>query len=145
MAAGTAARSPTAPTPKAPKSKTAPKRKTAPADEPQPTPKPPPKSAPGPRSAAQAKAIRQAAILLKQASDATRLWIMLTLLDGEQNVTTLCGRLEQSQPAVSHHISLLRHGSLIEPRRQGKNNFYFLTHKGLILAETARKLIEQNC
>jgi DNA-binding transcriptional ArsR family regulator len=145
MAAGTAARSPTAPAPKAPKTSKTPKRKTSPADAPQPTPKPAPKTAPGPRSAAQARAIRQAAILLKQASDATRLWIMLTLLDGEQHVTTLCGRLEQSQPAVSHHLSLLRHGNLIEPRRSGKHNFYFLTEKGLILAETARKLIEQNC
>jgi DNA-binding transcriptional ArsR family regulator len=145
MAAGTAARSPTAPTPKAPKSKTAPKRKTPPADAPQPSPKPAPKSTPGPRSAAQARAIRQAAILLKQASDTTRLLIMLTLLEGEQHVTSLCGQLDQSQPAVSHHIALLRHGGLIEPRRQGKNNFYFLTEKGLILAETARKLIEQNC
>jgi DNA-binding transcriptional ArsR family regulator len=145
MAAGTAARSPTAPAPRAPKTSKTPKRKTSPADAPQPTPKPAPKSAPGPRSAAQARAIRQAAILLKQASDATRLWIMLTLLEGEQHVTSLCGRLEQSQPAVSHHLSLLRHGNLIEPRREGKHNYYLLTHKGLILAETARKLIEQNC
>ena len=39
-------------------------------------------------------------------------------------------QFSQSQPAVSHHLALLRHGGIIAPRRQGKNNFYSLTETG---------------
>jgi ArsR family transcriptional regulator len=39
-------------------------------------------------------------------------------------VTDLCSRLGQSQPAVSHHLALLRVSSLIESRREGKHNYY---------------------
>jgi ArsR family transcriptional regulator len=40
------------------------------------------------------------------------------------HVTDLCNRLGQSQPAVSHHLALLRVSGLIESRREGKHNFY---------------------
>ena len=39
-------------------------------------------------------------------------------------MTDLCNRLGQSQPAVSHHLALLRVSGLIESRREGKHNFY---------------------
>jgi ArsR family transcriptional regulator len=39
-------------------------------------------------------------------------------------VTDLCHRLGQSQPAVSHHLALLRVSGLIESRREVKHNFY---------------------
>ena len=42
----------------------------------------------------------------------------------ELHVSALCERLHQSQPAVSHHLALLREAGLIEPRRDGKHNFY---------------------
>jgi len=38
--------------------------------------------------------------------------------------------VKQSQPATSHHLALLRHGGIIAPRRQGKNNSYALTDAG---------------
>ena len=44
--------------------------------------------------------------------------------NGELHVTDLCQRLGQSQPAVSHHLALLRVSGLIESRREGKHNFY---------------------
>jgi DNA-binding transcriptional ArsR family regulator len=55
------------------------------------------------------------------------------LAEGEKNVGDMAAQLTQSQPAVSHHLALLRHGGVIEPRRQGKNNFYALTDKGMTL------------
>ena len=50
-------------------------------------------------------------------------------------------QLSQSQPAVSHHLALLRHGGIIAPRRQGKNNFYSLTDTGTDLARVVKNLI----
>src|SRR5262245_19954889 len=62
------------------------------------------------------KQAQQAAIRLKQVSDPTRLQIILMLAEGEKHVGALCETLNQSQPAVSHHLALLRHGSVIAPR-----------------------------
>jgi DNA-binding transcriptional ArsR family regulator len=87
------------------------------------------------------KLAKRAAILLKQASDPTRLQILLMLAGGECHVGGLCETLNQSQPAVSHHLALLRHGSLITPRRAGKNNFYTLTESGESLAKIVQVLV----
>jgi ArsR family transcriptional regulator, arsenate/arsenite/antimonite-responsive transcriptional repressor len=60
-------------------------------------------------------------------ADETRLRILHLLLDAnEYHVRALCEHLGQSQPAVSHHLALLRSAGLIECRRQGKHNFYHL-------------------
>lgn len=61
----------------------------------------------------------------KLLSDETRLRVLMYLMrEGELHVTALCERLNQSQPAVSHHLALLRVAGLIEARRDGKHNFY---------------------
>lgn len=58
-------------------------------------------------------------------SDETRLRILLYLTrQRELHVTALCEKLGQSQPAVSHHLALLRVAGLIEARRDGKHNYY---------------------
>ena len=80
--------------------------------------------------------------VFKLLSDETRLRILLYLMrEGELHVTALCEKLGQSQPAVSHHLALLRHGGVITPRRAGKNNFYSLTDVGGELAKVVRSLI----
>jgi DNA-binding transcriptional ArsR family regulator len=84
---------------------------------------------------------RRASILLKHVSDPTRLQVILILADGEKHVGALCDTLSQSQPAVSHHLALLRHGGIIAPRRQGKNNFYSLTDTGAALAHVVQGLV----
>lgn len=70
---------------------------------------------------------RQAVEFFKLLADETRLKI-LTLLNqrGELNVQSLCRMLDQTQPAVSHHLALLRVAGLIELRREGKHNFYHI-------------------
>jgi DNA-binding transcriptional ArsR family regulator len=79
--------------------------------------------------------VRRVADLLKQVSDPTRLQVLMLLNEKERNVSELCAELRtQSQPAVSHHLALLRHGRLIEPRRAGKHNYYGLTDAGRELA-----------
>ncbi|ADG67861.1 regulatory protein ArsR [Planctopirus limnophila DSM 3776] len=68
--------------------------------------------------------------VFKLLADETRLRILMYLMkDQELHVTALCERLGQSQPAVSHHLALLRVAGLIEARRDGKHNFYSVRQK----------------
>jgi ArsR family transcriptional regulator, arsenate/arsenite/antimonite-responsive transcriptional repressor len=63
--------------------------------------------------------------LCKMLADANRLRIVFFLLKNpELNVTEICDRLEQSQPAVSHHLGLLKQAGILRVRRDGKHNFY---------------------
>ncbi len=65
--------------------------------------------------------------LFKLLSDETRLRILYYLTQrSELHVRALCELLNESQPAVSHHLALLRVAGLIERRREGKHNFYGL-------------------
>ena len=76
-------------------------------------------------SAVSEQSIRDLSNVFKLLSDETRLRILTYLAqNSELHVTDLCERLGQSQPAVSHHLALLRVSGLIEPRREGKRNFY---------------------
>jgi ArsR family transcriptional regulator len=83
--------------------------------------------------------------LFKHLADESRIRILLALAyGGEMNVSSLCQQLrasrsqaQTSQPAVSHHLKLLRMAGLVACRRQGKQNFYRL-ESGPI-----RELLEQ--
>jgi DNA-binding transcriptional ArsR family regulator len=67
------------------------------------------------------------ASLFKLLSDETRLRIVYFLLQKEEiNVRTFCRLLGQSQPAVSHHLAMLKEAGLLDSRRDGKHNFYRL-------------------
>jgi ArsR family transcriptional regulator len=58
-------------------------------------------------------------------ADESRLKILMALSqDGELHVTALCDLLGQTQPAVSHHLTLLRMANLVGYRRDGKHNYY---------------------
>jgi DNA-binding transcriptional ArsR family regulator len=121
-------------TPKAPKA-TKPKAAKAPKA---------PKAAKGKASDARATeaAARNAANTLKQVSDPTRLQVVLVLADGPRNVGQLCEDLGGiSQPAVSHHLALMRHGRLIMPVRDGKHNVYELTDSGRMLATVVKNIV----
>ena len=65
--------------------------------------------------------------LFRLLSDKTRLNILLSLADGERNVTSLCEELQLPQPTVSHHLGLLRVNNVIGNRRKGKQVFYTLS------------------
>ena len=63
--------------------------------------------------------------IFKLLADETRLRVLMNLMrERELHVSALCERLDQSQPAVSHHLALLRCAGLIEARRDGKHNYY---------------------
>ena len=60
-------------------------------------------------------------------SDRTRLRILYHLSQADElHVGALCERLEQRQPAVSHHLSRLRAAGVITARRDGKLRYYRL-------------------
>jgi ArsR family transcriptional regulator, arsenate/arsenite/antimonite-responsive transcriptional repressor len=74
--------------------------------------------------------VRDLVKLFKLLSDETRLRILYYLTQrSELHVRALCELLHESQPAVSHHLALLRMAGLIDRRRQGKHNFYGLKTK----------------
>jgi ArsR family transcriptional regulator len=63
--------------------------------------------------------------VFKQLADESRLKILLALAsEGEMHVSSLCQLLNQTQPAVSHHLTLLRMTGLVGFRRAGKHNYY---------------------
>jgi ArsR family transcriptional regulator len=71
------------------------------------------------------RTINGLAQVFKLLADESRLKILLALAqDGELHVTALCELLGQTQPAVSHHLTLLRMAGLVGYRRDGKHNFY---------------------
>jgi ArsR family transcriptional regulator, arsenate/arsenite/antimonite-responsive transcriptional repressor len=74
--------------------------------------------------------VKDLAAVFKLLSDETRLRILFYLSrNDELHVRALCEILRQSQPAVSHHLALLREAELIESRREGKHNYYRVVHE----------------
>ena len=87
--------------------------------------------------------IRRIITLLKLVTAPSRQMILLLLDDGEKNVGEICSGLETtSQPAVSHQLSLLRHGRLIEAVRRGRNVYYELTEEGQSIAGAYKTLAD---
>jgi ArsR family transcriptional regulator len=82
--------------------------------------------------------IRSLSDVFKMLADRSRLTIVLALAqDGELHVSALCDLLGQSQPAVSHHLTLMRMAGLVGFRRDGKHNYYHLASRHV------RDLLEQ--
>jgi DNA-binding transcriptional ArsR family regulator len=72
--------------------------------------------------------IRSLTDIFKMLADKSRLKIVLALAqDGELHVSALCALLGQSQPAVSHHLTLMRAINLVDFSRRGKHNYYHLS------------------
>src|SRR5438094_4260871 len=76
--------------------------------------------------------------VFKLLADRSRLKILLALArGGEMHVSALCDLLGQSQPAVSHHLTLMRMSGLVGYRRDGKHNYYHVD------SALVRDLLEQ--
>ena len=70
--------------------------------------------------------------LCRMLGDATRLRIAYYLTnEAELNVSELCDRVAQSQPAVSHHLAMLRSHGLVDARRAGRRIYYSLQGESL--------------
>lgn len=64
--------------------------------------------------------------LFKALADPTRVRIIGVLAHAEVCVGDLTLALGMSQPAVSHHLKLLRHWKIVSTRRDGKHIYYTL-------------------
>ncbi len=65
----------------------------------------------------------------KALGDPARLKILKLLAKGPSSVGALVGRLGLSQPAVSHHLRVLREAKLVTSRKQGTTVYYALNRK----------------
>ena len=59
-------------------------------------------------------------------ADFSRVQIVWLLSQGEHSVGDIAKRLSMSQPAVSHHLRMLRNLRLVRVRREGRTSFYSL-------------------
>lgn len=75
-------------------------------------------------SSDQDRVFERAAELFALLSTRVRLRIVRELLDGEKNVTQLTGRVEASQPNLSHHLGVLYRSGLLSRRRAGAQVVY---------------------
>lgn len=88
------------------------------------------------------RTLQQLIQVFKLLADESRMRILLMLSrEGEMHVTAICDVLGQSQPAVSHHLTLLRMANLVGYRRDGKFNFYYLD--GISLGDTLERLFAE--
>ncbi|MGL4740013.1 MAG: ArsR/SmtB family transcription factor [Sarcina sp.] len=64
--------------------------------------------------------------------DETRQLILLTLLESDFNgirVGEITEKTHLSRPAVSHHLKILKDAQIINVRREGTKNYYYLDSK----------------
>jgi ArsR family transcriptional regulator, arsenate/arsenite/antimonite-responsive transcriptional repressor len=88
------------------------------------------------------RTVQQLSHVFRLLADNSRLRILMLLArSGELHVSALCDLLSESQPAVSHHLTLLRMANLVGYRREGKFNFYYLD--GLSLGETLDRVFKE--
>jgi DNA-binding transcriptional ArsR family regulator len=81
--------------------------------------------------------------LSKMLADPTRLRICYYLTnEPELNVSQLCERVGQSQPAVSHHLAMMRSTGIVDHRRAGRQIFYSI--RGESMRGTLAQLFAPN-
>jgi DNA-binding transcriptional ArsR family regulator len=78
---------------------------------------------------------------LKALCEEMRLKIIHMLLKREMCVCEIMDELSLSQPAVSHHMKILKQAGLISDRREGKWIFYSLRKERFSLLD---KLLREN-
>ncbi len=93
------------------------------------------------------KACTCTAEIFKQVSDGTRLRILWLLCHCEECVSNIAAIMQMSDPAVSHHLKLLRKSGLIVSRKDGKETYYKLaaTDKAQLLHRVCEEMFQISC
>lgn len=89
----------------------------------------------------------QVAEVFKQISDGSRLRILWLLCHCEECVSNIAAAVGMSDPAVSHHLKLLRKSGLIVSRRDGKEVYYKLadTQQAQIVHRVCEEMFRISC
>ena len=69
--------------------------------------------------------------ILKALGDSHRQNILTLLASQEMSACEIIQAIGLSQPAISHHLKILRQADLIVSKKEGKNVFYTLNKEGL--------------
>ncbi|MDA7977580.1 MAG: metalloregulator ArsR/SmtB family transcription factor [Pirellulales bacterium] len=96
---------------------------------------------------AKEKNLKELVQVFKLAADETRARVLFYLCNTpELHVRAICELVGQSQPAVSHHLALLRSAGVIQSRRDGKHNYYRIVPRRIrqMLTHFYDKLVESN-
>ncbi len=80
--------------------------------------------------------LSERARIFKVLGDASRLWLLHRLLEGEVCVCDLLTELPLSQATLSHHLRVLSEADLVSSRKSGRWNFYQTTARGRTLVGT---------
>lgn len=70
--------------------------------------------------------LKRTAEIFKAVSDPTRLKIINALILSEMCVCDIAALLNMTQPAISHHLKVLRQLQIVKYRREGKIVYYLL-------------------
>lgn len=73
-------------------------------------------------------------------SDSTRVKLLSMLAAGELCVCEMADLLGMSQPAVSHHLRILRQCDVVRFRRMGQRTLYYLSDNEI--GDTIRRLLQ---
>ncbi len=70
--------------------------------------------------------------IFKALANPSRLQIFNMLQNGkEMSVTEIYIKLQADQPAVSHHLSIMKNSGILETRREAQSIFYFINNRNL--------------
>lgn len=79
--------------------------------------------------------MKKLASIYKALSDETRLEIIRMLCGKELCVCDIIDACNKSQPAISHHLKILKQAGLLEDRRDGKWIFYRINYENVKIVE----------
>lgn len=85
--------------------------------------------------------------MFKLVGDGSRLRIFMLLCHLEECVSNISAAMEMTDPAVSHHLKLLKSANLITSRREGKEIFYKVadTEAAKLLHVACEQMFEIKC
>lgn len=85
--------------------------------------------------------------VFKQISDGSRLRILWFLCHCEECVSNIAAVMDMSDPAVSHHLRLLKRSGLIVSRRDGKEVYYKMadTEQARLVHRVCEEMFRISC
>jgi methanogenic corrinoid protein MtbC1 len=82
--------------------------------------------------------------IVQELADPSRRFILMQLLEGPKNVSTLCDATGLKQPNVSNHLSKLLERGIVHRSKSGREAYYSLSSEEVIDALVAVKPVEKS-